>query len=74
MLIQNAVPAFGGRLKTDDYYSQVNSIVRVLRGYSTLRTIADALNAQLFTTPSGREWNRDRLASYLKTNDINATN
>ena len=70
MLIQNAVPKFGGRKKPDEYYMQVNSIIRVLRGYSTLRTIADALNAQQFKTPSDKEWNRDRLASYLKTNKI----
>ncbi len=70
MLIQNAVPVFGGRLKTDDYYRQVNGIIRVLRGRSTLRTISNTLNSQNFTTPGGLEWNRERLSSYLKTNNI----
>lgn len=74
MLIQNAVPKFGGRLKTDDYYQNLNSTIRVLRGYSTLRTIANHLNAQLFTTPSGKDWTRDRLASYIKTNNITKGN
>jgi len=70
MAIQNALPAFGGRLKTDEYYLQVNQIINVLRGHSTLRVIAQHLNDQHFTTPSGRAWNRMRLSSYLKTNDL----
>lgn len=74
MRIQNAKPAFGGRHKTPDWYEQVNSVIRVLREHSTLRVIANHLNAQLFTTPSGLEWNRERLAAYLKTSNINSTN
>jgi hypothetical protein len=52
---------------TDDYYVAVNSIVSVLREHSTLAVISDHLNAQKFKTPSGLDWNRDRLSSYLKT-------
>ncbi|GAB3374270.1 hypothetical protein GCM10027317_13910 [Massilia agri] len=74
MRVENARPQFGGRLKSPEYYEQVNSICRVLREYSTLRTIADALNSQHFTTPAGMEWNRHRLSAYLKTNDINKGN
>jgi hypothetical protein len=74
MLIRNASPAFGGRLKSPDYYEQVNSIIRVLRGHSTLRVIAQHLNEQLFTTPSGKPWDRSRVSAYLKANDINETN
>lgn len=74
MEIRNAPPVFGGRLKTPEYYEQVNSILRVLRGHSTLRTIAQALNQQLFTTPTGKPWDRSRVSSYLKSNDIDATN
>jgi hypothetical protein len=74
MQIRNASPAFGGRLKTPEFYQEVNSVIRVLRDHSTLRVISNHLNAQKFTTPSGKEWNRVRLSAYLKTNDINATN
>jgi hypothetical protein len=74
MQIRNEKPAFGGRLKTPEYYRELNSVIRVLRDHSTLRTIASHLNAQRFTTPSGMDWDRVRLSAYLKTNDINATN
>lgn len=73
MRIENARPKFGGRLKTQDYYRDLNSVVRVLRDHSTLRVICDHLNAQLFTTPTGLRWTRDRLSAYLKANDINTT-
>lgn len=73
MVIQNNKPQFGGRRKTPDWYLQVNSVIRTLREYSTLRTICVHLNAQNFTTPSGLPWTRDRLSAYLKTNDINKT-
>jgi hypothetical protein len=74
MEIRNSKPAFGGRLKTPDYYENLNSILRVLREHSTLRTIARTLNEQLLTTPSGKPWNRSRVSAYLKANDINSTN
>ncbi|WP_156885829.1 recombinase family protein [Massilia niastensis] len=70
MRIENARPEFGGRLKSPEYYEQVNSVIRVLREHSTLRVISNHLNAQLFKTPSGKEWNRERLSAYLKSNDI----
>lgn len=71
MRIENARPAFGGRLKTPDFYRDLNSVIRVLRDHSTLRTICNHLNANHFTTPTGLEWTRDRLSAYLKANDIN---
>lgn len=74
MRVENAKPAFGGRLKTPDWYASLNSVIRVLRDHSTLRTICQHLNANHFTTPSGLPWTRDRLSAYLKGNDINSTN
>lgn len=71
MVIQNRRPAFGGKLKTDDYYTQVNAIIAVLRDHSTLRVIASHLTAQGFTTPTGLSWSRNRLATYLKQNKTN---
>jgi hypothetical protein len=70
MVIQNAAPGFGSKLKTPDYYSQVGDIISVLRGHSTLRTIAAHLTAQGFTTPTGLPFTRDRLATFLKQNKI----
>lgn len=66
----NAVPAFGGRLRTADYYAAVSGIIRILRGKSTLRVISQHLNSQGFTTPTGLPFNRDRLVRFIKSNSI----
>jgi hypothetical protein len=68
MVIQNAAPGFGCKLKTDDYYAACWSIINVLRGHSTLRVIASHLAAQGFTTPTGLPFTRDRLATFIKQN------
>jgi hypothetical protein len=70
MAVQNASPTFGGKLKTNDYYTQVREIIAVLRGRSTLRTIAAHLNSQGFRTPTDLIWTRDRLATFLKQNKL----
>jgi hypothetical protein len=70
MPIHSAKPEFGGKLMTADYYSQVLAIVAVLREHSTLRNIAAHLTAQGFVTPSGLPFTRDRLATFLKQNEI----
>lgn len=62
-----SAPAFGGRLRTPEFYAQTNSIIRTLRGKATLKVLAQHLNNQQFTTPTGREWTKDRLAAYLKS-------
>lgn len=70
---QAAIPAFGKQLRTPDYYSTVDSIISVLRPYSTLRTIAGHLNSQGLQTPSGLDWNRERVAQYLRHRNFNST-
>ena len=70
MSATNAIPAFGGRLKTPEYYTAISNIVRILKGKSTLRTISQHLNSQGFTTPTGLPFNRDRLVRYIKSNPI----
>lgn len=69
MDIKNAfsVPTFGGRLRTPEFYTQLNGVIRTLRGKATLKTLAQHLNNQQFTTPTGRDWTKDRLAAYLKS-------
>jgi hypothetical protein len=63
-------PSFGGKLRTDDYYEKVSSIVRILKGKSSLRIIAQHLDRQGFTTPTGLPFNRDRLVRFMKSNPL----
>lgn len=63
-----APPAFAGRQNTPDYYKKIGAIISVLRGKSTLRTIADHLNGAGFKTPSDMEWTRTRVADYIRNN------
>lgn len=63
-------PQFGGKLRSDEYFSAVNTVIATLRNRATLRTICLHLNALNLTTPSGLEFNRARLANYLQQNEI----
>ena len=63
----NAPCSFGGRLKTAEYYSQIASIIGVLRPMSSLRVIANHLNSEGFKTATGLDWTRDRLANHIRT-------
>lgn len=60
-------PKFGGKRNTIEYYNAVNNIAKLLKPAATLATIATALNAASFTTPTGKEWNRKRVSDYLRT-------
>jgi hypothetical protein len=71
MSTQLAPPSFGGKLNTSSYYANVNSIISVLRGASTLRTIAAHLNGMGFLTPSGLVWSRERVATYIRNKSFN---
>ncbi len=70
MLNENQSPQFGGKLKTAPYYEAVASIIRVLRPYSTLRTISNHLNSVGLKTPSDLIWNRERLANFMRCTAI----
>ena len=72
MSVQNARPTFGGRLKTPQYYSEINGVLRVLRPYSTLAVMAQHLNSQGWKTPTDKPWTRSLVSQYLKNNDINS--
>lgn len=67
MPVLNARPKFGGRLNVDSYYRQTSEIIKVLRPTASLRIISDHLNGQGFKTPTGLDWNRDRLANHIRT-------
>jgi len=60
-------PSFGGTLQAPEYYKAVSAICNVLREFSTLKTISSHLTAQGFLSPSGREWNKSRLVSFLRS-------
>lgn len=61
-----AVPAFGARICVPAYYAAVSAIYRHMSGTSTLRQICFQLNAENYRTPSGLEWNRSRLANFIR--------
>lgn len=60
-------PRFGGPLQTPEYYQSVSAICNVLRDYSTLATIALHLNAQGILSPSGKPFNKQRVANFLRS-------
>lgn len=66
-------PTFGGALQTPTYYEAISVICTVLREYSTLNTIAGHLTAQGFLSPSGKPWNKSRVATFLRSPYYNPT-
>jgi hypothetical protein len=60
-------PQFSGKLNQPSYYEAVGSIIRNMRGKSTLRSMSYQLHAEGHKTPTGLDWTRERLAGYLKT-------
>jgi hypothetical protein len=66
MSAQKAIPEFGKPLRDASYYATVDGIVTTLRPYSTLRTVANHLNALGLRTPSDLEWHRMHVANYIR--------
>lgn len=62
----DARPAFGKPIKTQEYYDLVNATCRSLRPMATLRVIAQHLAALGLKTPRGMDWDRQKLATYLR--------
>ncbi|WP_313034077.1 recombinase family protein [Massilia alkalitolerans] len=60
-------PRFGGPLQAPAYYEAVSSIISVLRDYSTLKTISEHLTAQGFLSPSGKPFNKQRVANFIRS-------
>lgn len=63
---ENSNPRFGGRAKTENYYTTVSAEIAALRPATTLRMIADELNRKGLTTPRGLEWTKQRVTTYLR--------
>jgi hypothetical protein len=65
-----AVPRFGQPLCQPAYYEMIDSVISVLRPHSTLRAVAERLQAQGSKTPSGLDWTRMRVASYIRNRGL----
>lgn len=70
MLPDSNVPRFGGKLRTESYFQTVNGILRTLLPLATRQVLADKLNAEGITTPSGKSWDKSRVSAYLRHNSI----
>lgn len=65
-----AAPGFHARLRLPLYYEIVATTVRQLRRTTTLREMAVQLNAKQLTSPTGKPWDRQKLASFIRNNNI----
>jgi hypothetical protein len=65
-----APPRFGGKLKTPDYYERIHAIVAPLRSTTSLRLIADALNAAGYRTPRDFPWDKQKLSMYIRNTSL----
>jgi hypothetical protein len=63
-------PRFGGKVRPDFYYEQVNSVIEMLRPTASQATIAAYLNKCGLRTPRGLLFDRQRLANYLRNTSI----
>lgn len=63
-------PGFGQRLMQPSYYEKVDTICRALKPMGTLREIASHLAQAGLKTPAGRDWDRQRVAAYLRHRSI----
>lgn len=60
-------PSFGGTLQDANYYIAVSNVIHVLREYSTLNVIATHLNTNGFVSPSGKPFNKSRVATFIRS-------
>jgi hypothetical protein len=76
MLLHKAIPLFGQKLRPSSYYETITATVSTLRPYSSLKTVADQMNAMGLTTPKGLPWSKIAVANYIRTNalPLNPTN
>lgn len=62
-----ACPGFGTPMQLPEYYEKVSALVAALKPFSTLRHIALHLNKEGFQTPSGKSWNRQTVANFVRS-------
>ena len=61
-------PSFGGRTRSEVYYTVISAAIASLRPATSLRQIAEALNRNGFRTPRGLEWTKTRVVAFLRDN------
>jgi hypothetical protein len=67
---QNMAPSFGGKLKTDDYYTAVTTYIQSLRRTTTQRQIAAMLNSAGYRSPTGKPFVRSTVSNFLRKRSI----
>jgi hypothetical protein len=70
---KSKAPIFGGKLRDSAYYELISRTIQVLRDKASLRIIADHLNRNQLTTPSGLPWSRARVSEYIKSTAYKGT-
>jgi hypothetical protein len=70
MLNQKARPEFGKPLMQPAYYASVRAFVESLRETTTQRNIADQLNRAGYRSPTGKPWDRQKVANFLRKKSV----
>ena len=63
-------PSFGGKLKTDDYYTTIRAYIQSLRTTTPQRQIAGMLNSAGYRSPTGKPFNRATVSNFLRKRSI----
>jgi hypothetical protein len=63
-------PSFGGKARTDEYYSRVLATIQPLRPMASLSVIARHLNESGFTSPRGLPFDRMKVADFLRNTNL----
>jgi hypothetical protein len=63
-------PSFGGKACVDEYYVQVDAIIKTLHGKASQSVIADHINRCGFKSPRGKPWCRSTVANYLRSRKV----
>jgi hypothetical protein len=70
MINQQARPQFGKPLMVPAWYATVTAFVESLRPTTTQRNIARLLNDAGYRTPTGKPWDRQGVANFLRKKSV----
>lgn len=70
MVHPDAKPKFGGKLKQPSYYSEIRAYIDALRDTKTQRQIALMLNTTGSRTPTGKPWDRQAIANFIRNTAV----
>jgi hypothetical protein len=66
----HSIPQFGRPLRSPDYYELVDGLINALRPHSSLRAVANHLQAAGLRTPSNLNWTRMRVMQYIRNRKL----